>query len=94
MSYATVIDPSNLAQNIIQVIQQKIESKLTGDQKEIANSQLKTESQTTADIIGMNSSVKTHLNLDVASFNYENTPSSIYKAYYKSLDIRGRTMHC
>jgi conjugal transfer/entry exclusion protein len=26
MSYATVIDPSNLAQNIIQVIQQKIES--------------------------------------------------------------------
>jgi hypothetical protein len=90
MSYATVIDPSNLAQNIIQVIQQKIESKLTGDQKEIANSQLKTESQTTADIIGMNSSVKTHLNLDVASFNYENTPSSIYKAYYKSLDIRGK----
>ena len=88
MSYATVIDPSNLAQNIIQVIQQKIESKLTGDQKEIANSQLKTESQTTADIIGMNSSVKTNLNLDLATFNYENTPSSIYKSYYKSLDIR------
>lgn len=90
LSYATVIDPSNLAQNIIQVIQQKIESKLTGDQKEIANSQLKTESQTTADIIGMNSSVKTNLNLDLATFNYENTPSSIYKSYYKSLDIRGK----
>jgi hypothetical protein len=89
-SHATVIDPSNLAQNIMQVIQQKIESKLSGDQKEIANSQLKTESQTTADVIGTNSTVKTNLNLDVAEFNYENSPSALYKSYYQNLNVRGK----
>ncbi|MEA5461939.1 hypothetical protein VB796_22910 [Arcicella sp. LKC2W] len=89
-SYSTVIDPSNLAQNIMQVIQQKIESKLSGDQKEIANSQLKTESQTTADVIGTNSTVKTNLNLDMAEFNYENSPSTLYKSYYQNLNVRGK----
>jgi Skp family chaperone for outer membrane proteins len=57
-SHAAVIDPSNLAQNISQVIQSKLMSKIQGDAKEIANSQLKTENQTTADIIGMNSTEK------------------------------------
>lgn len=87
---AAVIDPSNLAQNIFQVIQSKIESKLTGDAKDIADSQLKTESQSTADIIGMNSSVKTALNLEMAEFNYENSPSALYKTYYQNLDVRGK----
>ncbi len=87
---AAVIDPSNLAQNIFQVIQSKIESKLTGDAKDIADSQLKTESQSTADIIGMNSTVKTALNLEMAEFNYENSPSALYKTYYQNLDVRGK----
>ena len=88
---AAVIDPSNLAQNIAQVIQSKLMSKIQGDTKEIANSQLKTENQTTADIIGMNSTVKTKLNLDLATFNYDNNPSDLVKNYYeKDMNIRGR----
>lgn len=88
---AAVIDPSNLAQNIAQVIQSKLIGKIQGDQKEIANSQLKTENQTTADIIGMNSTVKTHFNLEMATFNYDNNPSDLIKNYYaKDMNIRGR----
>lgn len=87
---ATIIDPANLAQNILQVIQQKITSKINGDSKEIADNQLKTETQTTADIIGLNSTTKTNLNLGMATFNYENTPSPIYKSYYKDLKIRDK----
>lgn len=89
-SHAAVIDPSNLVQNITQAIIGKITSKINGDQKEIANSQLKTETQTTADIIGTNSTVKTALNLDMAEFNYDNTPSALYKAYYQNLNVRGK----
>jgi hypothetical protein len=88
---AAVIDPSNLAQNISQVIQSKLIGKITGDQKEIANSQLKTENQTTADIIGMNSTEKTRLNLEMTEFNYNNNPSDLIKNYYeKDMNIRGR----
>lgn len=88
---AAVIDPSNLAQNISQVIQSKLMSKIQGDTKEIANSQLKTENQTTADIIGMNSTEKTRLNLEMADFNYANNPSDLIKNYYaKDMNIRGR----
>ena len=88
---AAVIDPSNLAQNISQVIQSKLIGKIQGDQKEIANSQLKTENQTTADIIGMNSTVKTQFNMDMATFNYDNNPSDLIKNYYaKDMNIRGR----
>jgi hypothetical protein len=90
-NYAAVIDPSNLAQNISQVIQSKLMSKIQGDTKEIANSQLKTENQTTADIIGMNSTEKTRLNLEMADFNYSNNPSNLIKNYYaKDMNIRGR----
>ena len=89
-AHTTVIDPSNLAQNITQAIIGKINSKISGDQKEIANSQLKTESQTTADVIGTNSTVKTNLNLDMAEFNYENSPSALYKSYYQNLNVRGK----
>lgn len=84
----TVIDPANLAQNIKDVIINQINSKIHGDQKEIANSQLKTETQTTADVIGTNSTVKTNLNVSMAEFNYENTPSDLYKSYYKNLNVR------
>jgi hypothetical protein len=88
---AAVIDPSNLAQNIAQVIQSKLMSKIQGDVKEIANSQLKTENQTTADIIGMNSTEKTRLNIEMATFNYDNNPSDLVKNYYeKDMNIRGR----
>jgi hypothetical protein len=88
---AAVIDPSNLAQNISQVIQSKLIGKIQGDQKEIANSQLKTENQTTADIIGMNSTVKTQFNMELATFNYDNNPSDLIKNYYaKDMNIRGR----
>jgi hypothetical protein len=88
---AAVIDPSNLAQNISQVIQSKLIGKIQGDQKEIANSQLKTENQTTADIIGMNSTEKTRLNLEMADFNYANNPSDLVKNYYaKDMNIRGK----
>jgi hypothetical protein len=88
---AAVIDPSNLAQNISQVIQSKLIGKIQGDQKEIANSQLKTENQTTADIIGMNSTVKTQFNMEMATFNYDNNPSDLIKNYYaKDMNIRGR----
>lgn len=88
---AAVIDPSNLAQNIAQVIQSKFIGKIQGDQKEIANSQLKTENQTTADIIGMNSTVKTQFNMGLAEFNYLNKPSDLIKNYYqKDMDIRGK----
>lgn len=88
---AAVIDPSNLAQNIAQVIQSKLIGKIQGDQKEIANSQLKTENQTTADVIGMNSTVKTQFNMDMATFNYDNNPSDLIKNYYaKDMNIRGR----
>jgi hypothetical protein len=91
VNYAAVIDPSNLAQNISQVIQSKLMSKIQGDTKEIANSQLKTENQTTADIIGMNSTEKTRLNLEMADFNYSNNPSDLIKNYYaKDMNIRGR----
>ncbi|MEA5402966.1 hypothetical protein VB776_08575 [Arcicella sp. DC2W] len=90
-SHAAVIDPSNLAQNIAQVIQSKLMSKIEGDHKEIANSQLKTENQTTADVIGMNSTEKTRLNLEIAEFNYNNNPSDLIKNYYeKDMNIRGR----
>jgi hypothetical protein len=90
-NYGAVIDPSNLAQNISQVIQSKLIGKIQGDQKEIANSQLKTENQTTADIIGMNSTEKTRLNLEMADFNYANNPSDLVKNYYaKDMNIRGR----
>jgi hypothetical protein len=90
-NYAAVIDPSNLAQNISQVIQSKLMSKIQGDTKEIANSQLKTENQTTADIIGMNSTEKTRLNVEMATFNYDNNPSDLIKNYYaKDMNIRGR----
>ncbi|MEA5402784.1 hypothetical protein VB776_07655 [Arcicella sp. DC2W] len=90
-SHAAVIDPSNLAQNIAQVIQSKLMSKIEGDHKEIANSQLKTENQTTADVIGMNSTEKTRLNLEMAEFNYNNNPSDLIKNYYeKDMNIRGR----
>jgi hypothetical protein len=90
-NYAAVIDPSNLAQNISQVIQSKLMSKIQGDTKEIANSQLKTENQTTADIIGMNSTEKTRLNLEMADFNYSNNPSDLIKNYYaKDMNIRGK----
>jgi len=82
-SHAAVIDPSNLAQNIAQVIQSKLMSKIEGDHKEIANSQLKTENQTTADVIGMNSTEKTRLNLEMAEFNYNNNPSDLIKNYYE-----------
>lgn len=88
---AAVIDPSNLAQNIAQVIQSKLIGKIQGDQKEIANAQLKTENQTTADVIGMNSTVKTQFNMDMATFNYDNNPSDLIKNYYaKDMNIRGR----
>lgn len=88
---AAVIDPSNLAQNIAQVIQSKLMSKIQGDVKEIANSQLKTQNQATADIIGMNSTEKTRLNLEMATFNYDNNPSDLVKNYYeKDMNIRGR----
>jgi hypothetical protein len=91
INHAAVIDPSNLAQNISQVIQSKLMSKIQGDTKEIANSQLKTENQTTADIIGMNSTEKTRLNLEMADFNYANNPSDLIKNYYaKDMNIRGR----
>jgi hypothetical protein len=90
-NYAAVIDPSNLAQNISQVIQSKLMSKIQGDTKEIANSQLKTENQTTADIIGMNSTEKTRLNVEMATFNYDNNPSDLIKNYYaKDMNIRGK----
>jgi hypothetical protein len=90
-NYAAVIDPSNLAQNISQVIQSKLMSKIQGDSKEIANSQLKTENQTTADIIGMNSTEKTRLNVEMATFNYDNNPSDLIKNYYaKDMNIRGK----
>jgi hypothetical protein len=90
-SEGAVIDPSNLAQNISQVIQSKLIGKITGDQKEIANSQLKTENQSTADIIGMNSTEKTRLNLEMAAFNYDNNPSDLIKNYYeKDMNMRGR----
>jgi hypothetical protein len=79
---AAVIDPSNLAQNISRIIQSKLMSKIQGDTKETANSQLKSENQTIADIIGMNSTKKTRLNLEMADFNYSNNPSDLIKNYY------------
>lgn len=76
-----VIDPSNLIENTVSAIQEKLSSGTLRDNGKINQSQLKADNQTVAEAIGIDDAVNTNLNLDMSHLKYTISPSVFFKSY-------------